>query len=495
MVYHIEQDRKERAVARTKAARQALRELEEILAHTLKVDSRTNWEAMKDRAWFSKPKPKPPTPLPIPPEPLQRGALFQPEISFLDKLLWFRRVNKEQAARQAFLAVHSAWKKETDRIAQRNREAQEAFARANTEWEREQEEFLLAQKKQNEPIEALEKAYESGDPKAIRDYCELVLSNSQYPGWFTRACETEYNPNTKTLIVDHALPSMDHLPRLKEVRYVQGREEFQEVQIHESTASKLYDSVICQITLRSIHELFEADTIGGIDCIAFNGYVQSIDKATGKDILPCILSLHVRKAEFLSINLAQVDPKACFKNLKGVGSAKLHSLTPIAPILQMDRTDKRFVEARSVEGTIDETTNLAAIAWEDFEHLIRELFEKEFTSTGGEVKITQASRDRGVDAVAFDPDPIRGGKIVIQAKRYTNTVDMSAVRDLYGTVINEGATKGILVTTSDYGPDAYSFAKGKPLTLLNGANLLHLLEKHGHRARIDLQEAKRVAQE
>ena len=112
-----------------------------------------------------------------------------------------------------------------------------------------------------------------------------------------------------------------------------------------------------------------------------------------------------------------------------------------------------------------------------------------------EVKVTQASRDGGIDAVAFDPDPIRGGKIVIQAKRYTNTVGVSAVRDLYGTVMNEGANKGILVTTSDYGPDAYEFARGKPLTLLSGANLLHLLEKHGHKARIDLKEAKRLAAE
>jgi restriction system protein len=130
--------------------------------------------------------------------------------------------------------------------------------------------------------------------------------------------------------------------------------------------------------------------------------------------------------------------------------------------------------------------------WEDFEHLIREVFEKEFSQNGGEVKITQASRDGGVDAVAFDPDPIRGGKIVIQAKRYTNTVGVSAVRDLYGTVVNEGATKGILVTTADYGPDAYGFAKGKPLTLLSGANLLHLLEKHGHKATIDLKAAKQI---
>lgn len=79
---------------------------------------------------------------------------------------------------------------------------------------------------------------------------------------------------------------------------------------------------------------------------------------------------------------------------------------------------------------------------------------------------------------------------MIQAKRYTNVVGVAAVRDLYGTVVNEGATKGILVTTSDYGPDAYEFANNKPLTLLNGSHLLYLLEKHGHKARIDLQEAK-----
>ncbi|RYE54732.1 MAG: restriction endonuclease, partial [Sphingobacteriales bacterium] len=59
-------------------------------------------------------------------------------------------------------------------------------------------------------------------------------------------------------------------------------------------------------------------------------------------------------------------------------------------------------------------------------------------------------------------------------------------------VMNEGATKGILVSTADYGPDAYEFAKNKPITLLNGSNLLFLLEKHGHKARIDLAEAKRM---
>ena len=106
-----------------------------------------------------------------------------------------------------------------------------------------------------------------------------------------------------------------------------------------------------------------------------------------------------------------------------------------------------------------------------------------------------ASRDGGVDAIAFDPDPIRGGKIIIQAKRYTNIVGVSAVRDLYGTVINEGANKGILITTAYYGADAYDFAKDKPITLLNGGHLLFMLQKHGQRAKIDLKEAKKIIAE
>ena len=194
----------------------------------------------------------------------------------------------------------------------------------------------------------------------------------------------------------------------------------------------------------------------------------------------------------MSFDLSKVDPKATFKHLKGIAAATLVDLTPIPPVMTLNKKDKRFIEGYEVAFQLDEGVNIAAMDWEDFEHLVRELFEQEFASNGGEVKVTQASADGGVDAVAFDPDPIRGGKIVIQAKRYTNTVGVSAVRDLYGTVLNEGATKGILVTTSDYGKDSYEFAKDKPLTLLNGSNLLALLQKHGHKARINIQEARKL---
>jgi len=104
------------------------------------------------------------------------------------------------------------------------------------------------------------------------------------------------------------------------------------------------------------------------------------------------------------------------------------------------------------------------------------------------VKITRASRDWGVDAIAFDPDPIRGGKFVIQAKRYNDIVPVSAVRDLYGTMINEGASRGILVTTAYYGPESREFAKDKPITLIDGSNLVYMLSQHGYKARVELKK-------
>ena len=352
--------------------------------------------------------------------------------------------------------------------------------------------FVAAQRETNAAIDRLREGYEKAEPAAVEQYCALVLEGSRYPDWMRRSFDISYAPDGSTLVVSNCLPSVDDVPSLREVTYVQSRDSFNEKEIPAAQRQRFYDSLVYQIALRTVHEIFRADVVGACGSVVFNGYVTSMDRTTGQETTACILSLHVTPQELEDVNLSHVEPKACFKALKGVGSSKLHSLTPVAPIMELRRDDGRFVSSRELAHTLDDSVNLAMMDWEDFEHLVRELFEQEFGSAGGEVKVTQASRDGGVDAIAFDPDPIRGGKIVIQAKRYTNTVGVAAVRDLYGTVMNEGATKGILVTTSDYGPDAYTFAKDKPLSLLSGANLLHLLEKHGHRARIDVKEAREL---
>jgi restriction system protein len=67
--------------------------------------------------------------------------------------------------------------------------------------------------------------------------------------------------------------------------------------------------------------------------------------------------------------------------------------------------------------------------------------------------------------------------VVTQAKLYRHTVGVLAVKDLYGTMINEGTNKGILVSTGCYGSDALNILKDKPIEVIYGGSLLYLLEK------------------
>ena len=485
------QSKIELAIEQTKEATEAIKEIENIIKHALNKNYKIDWESLKNESKFLKQKPQPPKLLDIPKPPNKNAPYYQPKIGFWDKIILSREQEKIAYAENIFNSDYGSWLKTKEEIISKNKELEKQYQDELRQWEAEEREFLLMQKRKNEIYEQ----YFNKQPNTIIPYCKIILSNSEYPHYFPQEFDLDYNPTTKILIVDYSLPSVDDIPKLKEVKYVKSKDELVEIILSESAINKLYDNLIYQIALRTIHELYESDVVNAIDSIVFNGWVESLDKAIGHKTDACIVSVQANRHEFLSINLSNIDPKLCFKNLKGVGSSKLHSLTPIAPILNISREDKRFISSYDVAGELDDTYNLAAMDWEDFEHLIRELFEKEFSQYGGEVKVTRASRDHGVDAVAFDPDPIRGGKIVIQAKRYTNTVGVSAVRDLYGTVMNEGATKGILVTTADYGPDAYEFARGKPLTLLNGSNLLHLLEKHGHKAKIDLKAAKQILSE
>lgn len=506
------ESRKETALERTTEAQRLLETLRNILLTGIEPDPTLEWEQLKIRTSFSANAPAMPVfipePLPkaVPAAPDRSFWVYQVKLSLLDRLIASRKEIKLSEAENRFSSDLQAWRDycaalsqehrvELDANRAKNAEIQEKYVLAVHAWEREKFGYYEEQAKQHAAIDELRTRYESKSPDAVVEYCERVLSNSDYPDCIPREFDFDLNPETGVLLVDCKLPAPDNLPRLAEVKYVKTTDTLSEKFLSEAQSAHLYDDVLYQITLRTIHELFQSDSVKAISTVVLNGIVTSTARSTGNKTTACILSVQVSRDVFLAINPAKVDPKACFRQLKGVGSSKLHSITPIAPIVEMRRDDRRFVPSYDVADRLNEGSNLAIMDWEDFEHLIREIFQKEFSSGGGEVKVTQASRDGGVDAIAFDPDPIRGGKTVIQAKRYSYTVGVSAVRDLYGTVMNEGASKGILVTTSDYGPDAYAFANGKPLTLLSGSTLLHLLQKHGVSAHINLAEGRQAARE
>jgi restriction system protein len=253
---------------------------------------------------------------------------------------------------------------------------------------------------------------------------------------------------------------------------------------------KLVKQTLCSLLLRYAFLATTSNSSPPFTHVAVNAIQTWCDPATGQQRTGVVGSIFASTQELSNLDLSRLDPELSVRHLKGLLTPSFDAVNPVRPIYTLDKNDARLVPGRNVDDSLTVDTNLAAIDWEDFEHLVAQILEWEFLKNGVEVRVTRASRDRGVDAILFDPDPLRGGKFVVQAKRYTKTVDVSAVRDLYGTVMNEGANRGILITTASYGPDSYDFVKDKPISLVDGQNLLLLLQKHGRRYRIDLAEAR-----
>lgn len=111
----------------------------------------------------------------------------------------------------------------------------------------------------------------------------------------------------------------------------------------------------------------------------------------------------------------------------------------------------------------------------EFENLISKLLVK----MGFEVEETKQTADGGVDVIARSHKPISGGLYIVQCKRQMANVGEPVIRDLYGVVGHNNASKGILITTADYTRQATQFAKNKPLELMNGDQLRLLLINHG----------------
>jgi restriction system protein len=336
----------------------------------------------------------------------------------------------------------------------------------------------------NQEVDEFENAYKAGDAAAIVSYCTMILERAEYPENFPQEFRVAYVPEPKELVVEYELPHKSIVPSIAEYRYVKTKDSIDEKNRKLAEIKDLYQDVVSSVCLRTIHELLEADQGDHLNVVVFNGFVNDVDPATGKDIRPCLISIRTTKDNFQEINLSKVDKKACLRNLGAQVSSHPEELMAVKPIIEFDMVDKRFVEESDILTDLESRPNLMELTPFEFENLVNNLFDR----IGFDAKSTQASRDGGVDVVAFDPRPILGGKVVIQAKRYKNVVGVSAVRDLYGTMINEGANKGILVATSHYGKDAYEFAKDKPIELIDGGGLLYLLEQNGIKARIIFPE-------
>lgn len=115
---------------------------------------------------------------------------------------------------------------------------------------------------------------------------------------------------------------------------------------------------------------------------------------------------------------------------------------------------------------IDRET-LFSLSPAEFERYVALLFRRK----GYRVKLRGRSGDRGVDLMVSQTG---GKKAIVQCKRYRKPVGPDVVRELYGTLMHERVAHAFLVTTADISDSARQWARGKPMTLIDGATLAQI---------------------
>ncbi|WP_329198958.1 MULTISPECIES: restriction endonuclease [unclassified Streptomyces] len=386
----------------------------------------------------------------------------------------YRRVQaeREEQARYA-RARQKAQSAETRR--------QQQLAENRQQYERWAAQQLAAIRAHNRGLDELAGRLRARDAEAAVEYFSAALyASSAWPENLPRQVSAAYDRAARQLVLDWELPRFEVVPQTKAVRYVPSTDLDKETARPVTQRRTLYRDLLAQCVLLVLRELYAADEFGALDSVVVNGFVDDHDPVTGQEAQMVLATVRADREAFAGLRLEQVSAVDCL--LDGLGgqlSARPDQSAAVRPGRRPGEVGG-VVSHGGHAGGGEEEPDLFTMDPIAFENLVAELFR----AMGMEAVTTQRSGDGGVDVEALDPAPIRGGRIVVQVKRYRNTVPPTAVRDLYGTVQDRGANKGVLVTTASFGPGSYTFANGKPLELVPGTELVALLHQHGLRGRL-----------
>ena len=453
--------------------RARLSDLDTLLLSTLDVDDHIDLDRFK----------KPIVVPPFDPGPLGRplpepswDSFTPPTPRGVGKILGGDRLHQQQtaAARQVYREARARWvEAETRRLRQ--------LAAREQAYEDSKRKYAAKVKAYNAEVDRFSQAVAAADPASVVEYFAMVLGNSVYPDDFPQHFRLAYLPKQKHLLVEYRLPPVEVIPVVKEYRYDRVRDDLVATPRDQGEIRRRYSEIIAQVALRTIHEIVEADRRALVSKVLFNGIVDTVDRRTGRSVRPCLVSVRTDRDTFAAIKLRRVDPIACLKHLRAALSELPDELHGIRPVVEFDReADMDFTEEFNVLADIDERPNVAALGDDEFEQLLSDLFGNMGLEMGAATRSPNGAR-----WLATDPRPVFGGHVVVYAVRGA-PVGAAAAHSLAGAVAAAGATKGIMVATGGYEPDAHEAVAGRPLELIDGPALIALLREHSRiKARLE----------
>lgn len=325
----------------------------------------------------------------------------------------------------------------------------------------------------NRRTEQMRRAIATRDRRAVQSNLESALSGTLLPPSLPHMAEVAYSDATEQAVVRFELPGIEVVPSHEAFTYVASTGSVREKKTPTAKVAQLYKSVLSQITLLYMRDLFEADR--KLIQVTLNGHLRRTNPSTGKREFPCLISLEVTRDKFTELNLRQVEPIACLRHLNALVSNHPLAVEPVTPVLEFDLAKYNFTESVDVVADLDSRMDLTKLSPTEFEHFVRQLLE----ATGLEGWTTERSGDDGVDAVVLNRTSLVGGLTIVQAKKYTKVLGVSHVRELVGAMDEKRAGRAILVTTSWFtaGCRKKAHDNGR-VELIDGARLRGLAREH-----------------
>jgi restriction system protein len=339
-----------------------LEQFRNILRPALSCRHGVDWTALKRDEAFPEAEPEPPRYLEYPPEPNADDSRYRPAggsgVSPADPAA----AQRQREAYERFIHDYQAWAEQVRKIEVENARRYAEGVAAVRQWNSRCRQHRQSLVRHNEAVDLRKTQYEALLASAVEDYCRQILSVSNWLEGFKRVFDIQYLADARTLIVDHSLPLPRDLPCVKGARFVKTRGEQVEVRLSQAELNRFHADVVFQICLRTIHELFDADLAQGLKVVAFNGWIETTDAASGQSSRTCLMTVKAEKERFTALDLAATEAKAAFKALKGKAPARLHTLAPVTPVMSIQRPSLPPANAASVtpEKSQDEPGSAAA---------------------------------------------------------------------------------------------------------------------------------------
>ncbi len=132
--------------------------------------------------------------------------------------------------------------------------------------------------------------------------------------------KVEFDEESRYVVVELELPPLDTIPTVAGYKFVSGGNRVEPISLKKKEIAALYESILDQLVLRTVHEVIEGCYINTVAGMLLNGWVTSVNKATGNDSRKRLRSVVVDRATFEAIDLSRIDPASCIRHLsEGVG--------------------------------------------------------------------------------------------------------------------------------------------------------------------------------